>query len=294
MFAEARILSNLRHAFSTDQSKKKNSNKKKKKKSQSHSKDPNTKETIGILSFEVASVMSKTVHLHRSLSDAEIARLKSEALRSDGVCTLVSADEHLLLSLALAEKLDDLNRIASVVSRLGRRCSEATLLGFEHVYADVLAGRIEFRDVGCPTRDMESTIKKLERYVTSTVSLYNELEVLNELEQSVKKFQSVQHEETRRVFEQKIMWQRHDIGGLRDSSLWNQTYDKVVGLLARTVFSIYERIRLVFGDYFPESRLGSQEQSRMFSAMSVQVGESVLVIQDWLRREGAKGLFCGA
>ncbi|KAK1308886.1 hypothetical protein QJS10_CPA09g01751 [Acorus calamus] len=111
--------------------------------------------------------------------------------------------------------------------------------------------------MGCPARDMETTIKKLEGYVASTVSLYNELEVLNELEQSAKKFQSVQHEETRRVFEQKIVWQRHDIGGLRDSSLWNQTYDKVVGLLARTVFTIYERIRLVFGDYFPKSRLRS-------------------------------------
>ena len=37
-------------------------------------------------------------------------------------------------TLLSTEKLDNLNRVAAVVSRLGKKCSEPALQGFEHVY----------------------------------------------------------------------------------------------------------------------------------------------------------------
>uniref|UniRef100_A0A1D1YN98 DUF668 domain-containing protein n=1 Tax=Anthurium amnicola TaxID=1678845 RepID=A0A1D1YN98_9ARAE len=216
--------------------------------------DPSAKrggDCIGILSFEVASAMSKAAHLHRSLSASEVARLRGDVLRSHAVRTLVSPDEARLLELVVAEKLDDLGRVAAVVSRLGKRCTEPALVGFEHVYADLLTGRAEAAKLqGLLAKDMEGTVKKMERYVSSTSSLYAELEVLNELEQGAKKLYPTlqQHEETRRAYEQKIQWQRHDVKHLRDVSLWNQTHDKVVGLMARAVCTIYARLRLVFGE----------------------------------------------
>lgn len=76
---------------------------------------------IGILSFEVANMMSKIIHLHKSLTDSEILKLKNEIFKSVGVKALVSDDEDKLLELVLVEKLDDLNRVASVVSRLGKK-----------------------------------------------------------------------------------------------------------------------------------------------------------------------------
>ncbi|XP_077241984.1 plant/protein (DUF668) [Tasmannia lanceolata] len=230
------VSNNLKHAFFLDLSKKKNTKK------------TDQKEMIGILSFEVANVMSKTVHLHKSLTDYEISRLRNEILKSEGVKNLVSDDESYLLELALAEKLDDLNRISTVVSRLGKKCSEPALLGFEHIYADILNGRIDVRELGFLVKDMEAMVRKMERYVNSTLNLYNELEVLNELEQATKKFQQNQHEESRRAFEQKVLWQRQDVGHLKDVSLWNQTYDKIVGLLARTICTLYARVCFVFGD----------------------------------------------
>ncbi|PQM40971.1 uncharacterized protein Pyn_10789 [Prunus yedoensis var. nudiflora] len=133
----------------------------------------------------------------------------------------------------MAEKLEDLNRVAAVVSRLGKRCVEPALQGFEHVYADL---------------DMEGMVRRMERYVNATSNLYSEMEVLNELEQATKKFQHNQHEESKRAFEQKLIWQKQDVRHLKDVSLWNQTYDKVVELLARTVCTIYATIRAVFGD----------------------------------------------
>ncbi|KAM5553072.1 protein PSK SIMULATOR 1 [Rosa sericea] len=237
------VSSNLKHALLLQHSKKSNP-----KATPNNSNTKTQKQTIGILSFEVANVMSKTVYLHKSLTDSEISKLKVEILKSEGVQRLVSSDEAYLLELALAEKLEDLNRVAAVVARLGKRCVEPALQGFEHVYGDLVNGVIEVRELGFLVKDMEGMIRKLERYVNATSNLYGELEVLNELEQATKKFQNNQHEESKRAFEQKLIWQKQDVRHLKDISLWNQTYDKVVELLARTVCTIYATIRGVFGD----------------------------------------------
>ncbi|KAA8548777.1 hypothetical protein F0562_000461 [Nyssa sinensis] len=229
------VSSNLKHALLVESSKKAN-------KRQEH------KEMIGILSFEVANVMSKTVHLHKSLTDQEISKFKKEILKSEGVKNLVSSDESYLLELALTEKLDDLNRVAGVVSRLGKKCTLPALQGFEHVYGDVVSGAIDVKELGFLVKNMDRMVRKMERYMNSTANLYSEMEVLNELELATKKFQQNQHEESRRAFEQKLMWQKQDVGHLKDVSLWNQTYDKVIELLARTVCTIYARICLVFAD----------------------------------------------
>ncbi|PON32322.1 hypothetical protein PanWU01x14_362300 [Parasponia andersonii] len=228
------------------------------------------KQTIGILSFEVANVMSKTVYLYKSLTDLEISKLKNEILKSEGVQNLVSSDQSYLLELALAERLDDLNRVAAVVSRLGKKCAEPALQGFEHVYSDIMNGVIEVKELGFLVKDMEAMARKMERYVNATSSLYSEMEVLNELERAMKKFQHNQHEESRRAFEQKVIWQKQDVRHLREVSLWNQTYDKVVELLARTVCTVYARICSVFGDSalsfegsFPNKDEGSQVSSQV-------------------------------
>ncbi|MQM08462.1 hypothetical protein Taro_041314 [Colocasia esculenta] len=242
--------SNLKHALSLDHHSNAAAARKKEGKPQPEPDSAAKKDgTIGILSFEVASAMSKAVHLHRSLSASEVSRLRNEVLKSHAVRTLVSADEPRLLELVAAEKLDDLNRVAAVVSRLGKRCADQALVGFEHVYADLLDGGVEVGKLGFLVKDMEGTIKKMERYVSSTTSLYGELEVLNDLEQGAKKlYMSQQHEDARRAYEQKLQWQRHDVKHLRESSLWNQTYDKIVALMARAVCTIYTRIRQVFGE----------------------------------------------
>ncbi|RWV79342.1 hypothetical protein GW17_00059537, partial [Ensete ventricosum] len=220
---------------------------KKKKKKNDGPKPPPSAATIGILSFEVASAMSRAVSLYRSLSESEMARFRSQILASHGVRHLVSSDEHFLLSLALAEKLDDLNGVATVASRLGRRCSHPALLGFEHVYSDLLAGRIDPSSLGFLSKDMDGTIRKMERFVSSTAALYSELEVLTELEHAAKKFhQNPVHDASRRAVDQKIQWQRQDVKHLRGCSLWNQSYDKVVLLLARAICTIHSRISLVF------------------------------------------------
>ncbi|XP_073126555.1 uncharacterized protein [Henckelia pumila] len=237
------VSSNLKHALYIENLAK-SSNKKQ---------GPQERQIIGILSFEVANVMSKIIHLHKSLTDNEISKLKNEILKSEGIKTLVSTDEKLLLELALLEKLDDLSRVASVVSRLGMKCTVPALQGFEHVYGDISSGVIDTKELGFLVKDMESMVRKMERYVNSTASLYSEMEVMNELEVVTKKFEQNQHEESRKAFEQKLTWQKQDVKHLKDVSLWNRTYNKVVELLARTVCTVYARIHIVFGYGLPRS-----------------------------------------
>ncbi|KAL5214514.1 hypothetical protein ABZP36_003666 [Zizania latifolia] len=228
---------------------------------------------VGILSFEVAHAMSRAANLYRSLSDAEAARLLGPlCLGSHAVRALVPGDDARLLALALAEKLDALNRVAAVATRLGRRCTLPALLGFDHVYADLLAGRSDAATaafaVASPS-EATALVRKLDRLAATTAALYAELEALADLEQSARKLPT---HEARRALEQRTRWRRHDVRRLRDSSIWNWTYDKAVLLLARGVCAIYDRIRLVFGDpmlgldLLATSRSPQQcEQSRQLS-----------------------------
>ncbi|KAI3469723.1 hypothetical protein Pfo_026386 [Paulownia fortunei] len=246
------VSSNLKHALYLENSTK-SSNKKQ---------GPQDRQTMGILSFEVANVMSKIIHLHKSLTDNEILKLKNEILKSEGIKTLVSSDDKQLLELALEEKLDDLNRVAGVASRLGKKCTIPALQGFEHVYGDIVSGVIDIKELAFLVKDMESMVRKMERYVNSTASLYTEMEVMNELEVATRKFQQNQHEESRKAFEQKLTWQKQDVRHLKNVSLWNQTYDKVVELLARTVCTIYARIYTVFADAHFRGDISSTSVSR--------------------------------
>ncbi|KAM0917561.1 hypothetical protein ACQ4PT_009405 [Festuca glaucescens] len=201
---------------------------------------------VGILSFEVANAMSRAASLHRSLSDAESARLLGPlCLGSRAVRALVEPeDDARLLALALAEKLDALNRVAAVAARLGRRCTAPALQGFDHVYADLLAGRSGAAvPAFAPASATSSLFRQLDRMAAATAALYAELDALADLEQSARKLPT--DEARRRALEQR---RRHDVRRLRDASLWSWTYDKAVLLLARAVCAIYHRIRLVFGD----------------------------------------------
>ncbi|CAD6207759.1 unnamed protein product [Miscanthus lutarioriparius] len=71
---------------------------------------PRTKQsTVGILAFEVASLMSKLLHLWRAVGDAAVARLRHETIHLHGVRKVVSDDDHhFLLGLARAELVDTL------------------------------------------------------------------------------------------------------------------------------------------------------------------------------------------
>ncbi|CAN6471668.1 unnamed protein product [Victoria cruziana] len=210
---------------------------------------------IGILSLEVAKIMSRIVYLHRSLGDDEMARLRSETTRSEGVAALVSRDEGFLLGLACAEKLEDLGRIADAVARLGQRCEEPSLKGFEHIYADLVRDGTGIGELGFLAGEVDERMRSMEAYISLTADLFVELETLKEMEASDKRMQQWRAlggpKANVELFRQKFAWQKQRVRHLRQVSLWNQTYDVVIGLMARMVCTIYARVCFIFGPHVP-------------------------------------------
>lgn len=239
------------------------------------------KDFIGVLAFEVANLMSKLIQLWHSLCDEEIIRIRTEVITLEGVRKVVSNEDGFLLGLACAEKLDNLTVLAGAVARLGKKCQDPALLGFEHVYDDLLCNNIDFKGLVFSPKEMESKMKKMEKYASATTNLYRELEVLADLEQTLRRMQS--GDDGTRLkdgsllsVQQKVSWQRQETKYLREISLWNRTFDAIVGLLAQTVFTIYGRIKSVFGvpqlDLFAvnqfSTNLDSFPRSRSVSALS--------------------------
>lgn len=257
------------------------SSSKKKKKSRASSRD--SCPIVGILSFELANAMARVASLYRSLSDSDLAHVRTGALSAHAVRLLVSPHEPYLQALILAEKLDELNRAASLTSRLGRhRCTLPCLQGFEHIYSDLLSPNPISPSSEFLKLDPVSLFRKIDRLTTSTVSLYTELESLTELEQTAKKLNQPANEEARRVLDSKIRWRRNDICRLRDASLWNRTYDEAVLILARAVCAVHSRLCQVFGEIpvvleclFPEPK---REKRRI--SFSGQIMRSGLVPMD--------------
>ncbi|RYR10138.1 hypothetical protein Ahy_B05g078608 [Arachis hypogaea] len=78
-----------------------------------------------------------------------------------------------------------------LVSLMSASSQLVALYGFEHVYGDIVSGVIDVNELGFLVKHMEGMVRKMDRY-----------------EQAMNKFQNNQNEESRRVFEQKLAWQR--------------------------------------------------------------------------------------
>lgn len=213
---------------------------------------------MGILSFETAKIMSRLLCLYKSLSDAEISKLKTE-MKSRGVSYLNSKDEGFLLSLACAERLEDLDKAAAAVARLGHKCTDFGLNRFDLVYTDLKLGIIDFGKLEYGSKDIEKRVDRMEKLINATSGLYAALESLAELEISERKMKQWTDRKASGklqkvnldLFNQRLEQQRKQVRQLRENSLWNQTFDKSVDHMARIVCIIYARICLIFGPYIP-------------------------------------------
>ncbi|KAK8485155.1 hypothetical protein V6N13_024906 [Hibiscus sabdariffa] len=207
------------------------------------------KVVLGILAFEVASFMSKVVNLWHSLDDREILRLREEIEDSIGIQRLVSDDENYLMDLALNEVMENFGHLAMSVARLGKKCTDPVYHRFEAFITDPFLNNIEWFGWEYRWKKMDKKVKKMERLVAVTMQLTQELEVLAELEQTLRRMQ--RNPESDRVklleFQQKVILQRQEVKNLREMSPWVRTYDYIVRFLLRTLLTVLERIKHVFG-----------------------------------------------
>ncbi|KAL6641898.1 hypothetical protein ACP70R_020079 [Stipagrostis hirtigluma subsp. patula] len=204
-------------------------------------------ERVGVMAFEVAALMSRAASLWRALGGAQLARLRGEAVRLEGVRRLVADDDAALLALALAEMADACRDLARAVARLSARCADPLLRRFDALFAALVKG-----GGGDPhglryaaDKKMDRKARKMQRLVAATAHLCHELDVLAEMEQALRRGSRASGggggECARRVARQ-----RQDVERLRAASLWNRSFDYVVRLLARSLFTIVARFMEVF------------------------------------------------
>ncbi|KAK7279488.1 hypothetical protein RJT34_24541 [Clitoria ternatea] len=208
------------------------------------------KEVIGILAFEVAGLMSKVVGLWHSLNDREIKNTRMWVLNSVGVKMLVSDDDYFLMELALDEMLNNFESLARSVARLSKRCKDPVYHGYEQFVHNPAQNYPQWSGWEYAWKKMERKVKKMERFVAAMSLMSQEFEVLSEREQTFRRMKV--NPEFSKVklleFHKKVLWQRQQVKTLRDMSPWNRNHDYVVRLLARSLFTILERIIVVFGN----------------------------------------------
>ncbi|KAF9593728.1 hypothetical protein IFM89_024732 [Coptis chinensis] len=213
---------------------------------------------IGVLTFEVSNLMSKVVHLWQCLSEKQVVRWKEEVMNSDGVKKLVSDDEDFLLGLMCGEIIENLKYLVRFVGRLGNRCTHPGLLHFEQVFSDLLQNNADPYGLEYVWKKMERKMKKMERFIVVSATLYQELEVLVELEQTFRRMRRNDSSQMSLLqFQQKVIRHRQEVKSLRDNSIWSRSYDYTVRLLGRSLFTIFGRIKRVFGIDLIEASLGN-------------------------------------
>ncbi|GMI75497.1 hypothetical protein like AT5G51670 [Hibiscus trionum] len=224
-----------------------------------NSKASNHKSNVGVLSFEIAGLMSKLLHLWNCLSDKSMIRLRHESISLQGVRKIVSNDESFLLGLACAEMAQNLRLVAKSVSRISKRCQDPNLWYFDRWFDEFADSGHDSHGWVLSPKDMEAKNKKMDKYVTVTATLYKEMEELSTIENSMRKsFQCKEHESSTREqkivdLQQKLFWQRQEVKYLKERSLWNKSFDTVVSMLVRSVFTVLGRMKLVFGFRYPPS-----------------------------------------
>ncbi|KAM7262404.1 hypothetical protein ACFE04_000087 [Oxalis oulophora] len=203
---------------------------------------------IGVLAFEAASLMSKIVQLWQSLSDKNIARLREEIKNSVGIKKLVSDDDDFITQLICGELMENMRQVCKPVARLAKKCSDPGLMSFEHAFDVYMKMGADPCGWQCTLRKMEKKVKKMEHFMSLNAKLYQEMEILADFEQTLRTMRSNHVElETLLEYEKKAAWKRQEVKNLREMSLWNRTYDYAIRIIVRSIFTIFGRIKYVFG-----------------------------------------------
>ncbi|XP_039798366.1 uncharacterized protein LOC120663567 [Panicum virgatum] len=203
---------------------------------------------LGVLAFEVAALMSRAAGLWRALGDAQLARLRAEAIRLEGVRRLVADDDAALLALALAEVAAACRDLSRAVARLSPRCADPLLRRFDALFAALVKGGADPHGLRYASeKKMDRKARKMQRLVAATAHLCHELDVLDELDQALRRdAHARQRAATGGDSARRVARQRQEVERLRAASLWNRTFDYAVRLLARSLFTIVTRVVEVF------------------------------------------------
>ncbi|KAE9603527.1 hypothetical protein Lalb_Chr11g0061871 [Lupinus albus] len=207
---------------------------------------------ISILAFEVANTITKGAVLFQSLSEENIWFLKNEVLQSKGVQQLVSTDMEELLSLAEADKREEINLFSREVARFGNMCKDPQWHNLDRYFST-----LDLDDVGDKQLrvEAEKIMQEFSSLIQHTSELYHELNAYERFEQDyqqkIKEMESLNiplKGESITIFQSELKHQRKAVRILKKKSLWSIHLEEIVEKLVDIVTYILQAIHEFLGN----------------------------------------------
>nr|GEW68314.1 hypothetical protein [Tanacetum cinerariifolium] len=170
--------------------------------------------------------------------------LKEELSYSHGIRTLISNDYFYLIDRAFEQFIENLPGVAISVARLGKKCMDPVYNNLDFVFDNPFEIDVKWCGWEYRLKKMEKRVKKMKRFTGVICQVHEELGALTDLETRLTKMQSNGVNKGQlREFNQKVMWRREEVSVLREMSPWVRSYDYIVRLLLRSLFTIVERMK---------------------------------------------------
>ncbi|CAL1377407.1 unnamed protein product [Linum trigynum] len=205
---------------------------------------------LEILAFEVANTIVKGFNLMQSLSKRNIKRLK-ELLPSEGVQNLVSVNTDELLRIFAADKRDELKVFSCEVFRFGNRCKDPQWHNLDRYFEKISK---EFAPQRQLQDEAESVMEVLMILVQNTAELYQELQLLDKLDQEYQRKLSEddkpgkgQKGDGTAILRAELKSQKKEVRNLKKKSLWSRSLEEVTGKLVDVVRFLLMEIDDTFG-----------------------------------------------
>ncbi|XP_022769182.1 uncharacterized protein LOC111312812 isoform X2 [Durio zibethinus] len=207
---------------------------------------------ISILAFEVANTIAKGANLLQSLSKENIQFLKKDVLHSEGVQKLVSTNMTELLSIAAADKRDELDIFSREVIRFGDLCKDPQWHNLGRYFSKL---DIENSFHKQTRADAEMTMQELTTLAQHTSELYHELNALDRFDQDYgRKLEELEslnlpkRGENIMILQSELKQQRKLVRSLKKKSLWSRTLEEIMVKLVDIVTYMHQAIFEAFGD----------------------------------------------
>ncbi|KAK8506624.1 hypothetical protein V6N13_103368 [Hibiscus sabdariffa] len=208
--------------------------------------------TISILAFEVANTIAKGANLLQSLSEQNIQFLKKDVLHSEGVQKLVSTNMKELLSIAAADKRDELDIFSREVIRFGDLCKDPQWHNLDRYFSKLDMHNSLHKQARV---EAEITMKELTSLAQHTSELYHELNALDRFDQEYRrKLEEVEalnlpkRGENLMILQSELKQQRKLVRSLKRKSLWSRTLEEIMEKLVDIVTYMHQAIFEAFGE----------------------------------------------
>ncbi|KAJ0024839.1 hypothetical protein Pint_09370 [Pistacia integerrima] len=207
---------------------------------------------ISVLAFEVANTISKGAKLFQSLSEKDMQFLKKEILHSEGVQQLVSTNMKELLSIAAADKREELDVFLQEVIRFGNRCKDPQWHNLDRYFSSLDSENINHKQLKV---EAQLRMQELTTPAQHTSELYHELNALDRFEQDYwQKLEEVdslnlpRKGETLMILQSELKQQKKLVRSLKKKSLWSRKLEEIMEKLVDSATFMHQSILEAFGD----------------------------------------------